>query len=34
MKNQTSNGWSRREFLGGLALTGAAAAIGWLPETR
>jgi len=33
MKNQGSDGWSRREFLGGLALTGAAAALGWLPET-
>jgi NitT/TauT family transport system substrate-binding protein len=33
MKNQGSDGWSRREFLGGLALTGAAAALGWMPET-
>ena len=33
MKNQRSDGWSRREFLGGLAMTGAAAALGWLPGT-
>jgi NitT/TauT family transport system substrate-binding protein len=32
MKNQKSKGWSRREVLGGLALTGAAAALGWRPE--
>jgi NitT/TauT family transport system substrate-binding protein len=32
MKNHKSNGWSRREFLGGLALTGAAAVLGWRPE--
>jgi len=32
MRNQKANGWSRREFLGGLALTGAAAIIGWRPE--
>lgn len=32
MRNQKDNGWSRREFLGGLALTGAAAVIGWRPE--
>ncbi|MBI5075783.1 MAG: ABC transporter substrate-binding protein [Nitrospirae bacterium] len=32
MRNQKANGWSRREFLGGLALTGAAAALGWRPE--
>lgn len=32
MKNQKSKGWSRREFLGGLALAGTAAAIGIRPE--
>ena len=32
MRNQKANGWSRREFLGGLALTGAAAVVGWRPE--
>jgi NitT/TauT family transport system substrate-binding protein len=32
MKNYKSDGWSRREFLGGLALTGAAAALGLRPE--
>lgn len=32
MKNQKSKGWSRREFLGGLALTGAAAIFDWRPE--
>ena len=32
MKNQKSKGWSRREFLGGLALTGTAAILGWRPE--
>jgi NitT/TauT family transport system substrate-binding protein len=32
MKNRTSDGWSRREFLEGLALTGTAAALGWRPE--
>lgn len=32
MRNQKVNGWNRREFLGGLALTGAAAVLGWLPE--
>lgn len=32
MKNQKANFWSRREFLGGLALTGAAAIFDWRPE--
>ena len=32
MRNQKANGWSRREVLGGLALTGAAVALGWRPE--
>ncbi len=32
MKNRTSDGWSRREFLEGLALAGTAAALGWRPE--
>ncbi len=32
MKNQRSKGWSRREFLGRLALTGTAAILGWRPE--
>ncbi len=32
MKNQKANGWSRREFLGGLALTGAVAVLGWRAE--
>ncbi len=32
MKNQMSRGWSRREFIGGLALTGTAAVLGWRPE--
>ena len=29
MKNQKSRGWSRREFLEGLALTGTTAMLGW-----
>lgn len=33
MRNRMSDGWSRREFLGGVALTGAAAALGWWPAT-
>ncbi len=32
MKNPKSNGWSRREFLEGLALAGTAATLGWGPE--
>ncbi|RJQ56893.1 MAG: ABC transporter substrate-binding protein [Nitrospiraceae bacterium] len=32
MKNKKADGWSRREFLGGLALTGAAAVVGWRPD--
>jgi NitT/TauT family transport system substrate-binding protein len=32
MRKQEINGWSRREFLGGLALAGAAAVFGWRPE--
>ncbi|MBI5633042.1 MAG: ABC transporter substrate-binding protein [Nitrospirae bacterium] len=32
MSDQKSNGWSRREFLGGLALAGTAAALGVRPE--
>ncbi|HSQ78405.1 MAG TPA: ABC transporter substrate-binding protein, partial [Nitrospirota bacterium] len=32
MKNRTPDGWSRREFLEGLAMTGAAAALGLRPE--
>jgi len=32
MSNQKTNGWSRREFLGGLALAGTAAALGVRPE--
>jgi hypothetical protein len=31
MKNQRFDGWSRREFLGGLAMAGAAAALGLRP---
>ncbi len=31
MKKRTSDGWSRREFMGGLALTGTAAVLGWRP---
>ena len=33
MEDQRMQGWSRREFLGKLALTGAAAALGCWPET-
>ncbi len=29
MRNHKSDGWSRREFLEGLALTGTAAVLGW-----
>lgn len=32
MKNRRSDGWSRREFLEGLALTGSAAVLGLRPE--
>jgi NitT/TauT family transport system substrate-binding protein len=32
MKNRTSDGWSRRQFLGGLAMTGATAMLGLRPE--
>ena len=32
MKGQMMHGWSRREFLGGLALTGSAAMIGLRPH--
>jgi NitT/TauT family transport system substrate-binding protein len=32
MKNQMLKGWSRREFIEGLALTGTAAVLGWRPE--
>jgi len=32
MTNRTSDGWSRRDFLRGLALTGTAAALGLRPE--
>ena len=31
MKNRMFNGWSRREFLGGLAMTGATAMLGLRP---
>jgi NitT/TauT family transport system substrate-binding protein len=31
MKGKAYNGWSRREFLGGMALTGASAMLGWRP---
>jgi NitT/TauT family transport system substrate-binding protein len=29
MRNRKPDGWSRREFIGGLALTGTAAVLGW-----
>ncbi|OGQ98693.1 MAG: hypothetical protein A2521_05425 [Deltaproteobacteria bacterium RIFOXYD12_FULL_57_12] len=32
MRNQKTTGWSRREFLEGVALAGAAAVVGWRPE--
>ena len=32
MRDQKTKGWSRREFLGGLALAGTAAMIGLRPE--
>jgi NitT/TauT family transport system substrate-binding protein len=32
MKNQKTHGWSRREFLGGLAMAGAAAIVNLRPE--
>ena len=32
MDNKEMEGWSRRKFLGGLAMAGAAAALGLLPE--
>jgi len=32
MRNNKSDGWSRREFIGGLALTGTAAILGLQPE--
>ena len=31
MRNNKSDGWSRREFIVGLALTGTAAVLGWRP---
>src|SRR5512143_2862395 len=31
MKKRMSDGWSRRQFLGGLALTSTAAVLGWRP---
>ncbi len=31
MRNNKSDGWSRREFIEGLALTGTAAVLGWRP---
>ena len=31
MRNDSSEGWSRRAFLGGLALAGTAAGLGWRP---
>jgi NitT/TauT family transport system substrate-binding protein len=31
MRNNKSEGWSRREFIGGLAITGTAAVLGWRP---
>ncbi len=33
MKNRAFNGWSRREFLGGLAMAGTAAALGVRPDS-
>ena len=33
MGNQKGEGWSRRKFLGGLAMAGAATALGLRPET-
>lgn len=32
MRDQKTNGWSRREFLGGLAMAGAAAIANLRPE--